>query len=476
MAGRVILVGAGPGGAGLLTLRGLEALKSAEVVVYDRLVDEEILRLIPKTAERINVGKNVGDHPVPQHRINEILLEKAQEGLRVVRLKGGDCFVFGRGGEELELPAKHGVDFEVVPGITSALAVPAFAGIPVTHRDYCASVHIITGHRKKNESLTLDFDALVRLDGTLVFLMSLATFPEIARGLMAAGMTGDMPCAIIENGARPEQRRWVTTVSGAEACIEENKVCSPAIFVVGCVCALSEELDWFDRLPLKGRRILVAPPDESAQQLDSILRGLGARVERLPAPRTELLDVALPEVGETLLLPAAASVDALFAALERCGLDARALCGVKLICGGRKAEDALLRHGICADGVARGASAEALKGCASGGKLRLLCSEEEAQRAECADVQNCAAWRSVYPESGETDWQACDCIALVTLSGVETVRRLSAGWDLQGMKAVCIGEKVADAAREIGLQAECASEKTLESVAVCIARVCGARV
>ena len=194
MAGKVILVGAGPGDAGLLTVKGRRELQRAEVVVFDRLVDEEIMKLIPEDAEKIDVGKRVADHPVPQPEINRILLHRAQEGKRVVRLKGGDCFVFGRGGEELELLAEHGVDFEVVPGITSALAAAAYGGVPATHRDFCSSVHIITGHRRRNESLSLDFDALVRLDGTLIFLMAVATFPEIAEGLMRAGMPAEMPC------------------------------------------------------------------------------------------------------------------------------------------------------------------------------------------------------------------------------------------------------------------------------------------
>ena len=195
--GNVILVGAGPGDPGLLTRKGLEAISQAEVVVFDRLVGPEILGLIPENAEKIDVGKQASNHPVPQYRINQILLEKALEGKRVVRLKGGDPFLFGRGGEELELLKEHGIPFQEVPGVTSALSVPAYAGIPVTHRDYCSSVHIITGHAKAGTELKIDFDALRRTKGTLVFLMGVTALPMICKGLLDSGMDGGMPAAVI---------------------------------------------------------------------------------------------------------------------------------------------------------------------------------------------------------------------------------------------------------------------------------------
>lgn len=191
--GKVYLVGAGPGDVGLLTTKGREMLQKAQVVVYDRLVSRDILELIPEEAIRIDVGKYAGRHPVPQERINEILREQALAGRQVVRLKGGDCFLFGRGGEELELLWESGVPFEVVPGIPSALAAPAYGGIPVTHRDFCSSVHIITGHKKEDGELSLDYDALIRLQGTLIFMMSVASGAEIAKGLMTHGMAVSMP-------------------------------------------------------------------------------------------------------------------------------------------------------------------------------------------------------------------------------------------------------------------------------------------
>lgn len=245
--GKVCLVGAGPGDPELMTVKGMKRLSQAEVVVYDRLVGPEILAMIPQSAEKIDVGKTAGSHPVPQHEISRILLEKAQEGKFVVRLKGGDSFVFGRGGEELELLAAHGIPFEVVPGITSAIAGPACAGIPVTHRDHCASFHVIAGHRRENGKLDMDYEALVRMGGTLVFLMSVANVPGIARGLIRGGMAGDMPCAMIERATLPNQRKLVSTLECIERDMCAADIRPPAIFVVGTVCGLSEKLDWFGK-------------------------------------------------------------------------------------------------------------------------------------------------------------------------------------------------------------------------------------
>ena len=192
--GKVWLVGAGPGDAGLLTIKGKKILEQAEVVVYDSLVGDSVLSMIPRTARLINVGKRAGNHLMKQEGINQVLLEEAQNGYRVVRLKGGDPFLFGRGGEELELLAEHQIPFEVVPGVTSSIAVPAYNGIPVTHRDFCSSVHIITGHKKAGQEYNIDFEALVRTGGTLVFLMGVTADVcrelgenGVARGVLLAG-------------------------------------------------------------------------------------------------------------------------------------------------------------------------------------------------------------------------------------------------------------------------------------------------
>ena len=264
--GIVYLVGAGPGDKELLTVKAVRLIEEADVIVYDRLVSESIMELIPDCCRRIDVGKNVGNHPVPQHEINKILLREAQAGQKVVRLKGGDPFVFGRGGEELELLADNGIPFEVVPGITSSISVPAYAGIPVTHRDFCSSLHIITGHAKEGADLAIDFDALVRLKGTLIFMMSVSTVGRIAKGLLLAGMEEDMPCAVIENGTYTKQRKFISDLAHIEEAVRRNGVKSPAVIAVGRVCSLSDRFDWFDGRPLKGRRILVTQPKSKASK------------------------------------------------------------------------------------------------------------------------------------------------------------------------------------------------------------------
>ena len=310
--GKVWLVGAGPGDTGLITVKGEQVLKEAQVVVYDALVGQGILNRIPKEAKLINVGKRSSHHLMKQEEINRILAEEAGKGLRVVRLKGGDPFLFGRGGEELELLreaekgrrvvrlkggdpflfgrggeelellAEKGIPYEVVPGVTSALAVPAYNGIPVTHRDFCSSLHIVTGHKRQGGEYDIDFEALVRAKGTLVFLMGVSALQEIMKGLLDGGMDPDMPAAILQKGTTARQKRIVATVATLPEEVERQGIETPAIIVVGKVCALSEEFGWFEKLPLKGQRILVTRPKERAGTLSDKLRVLGADVWEYP--------------------------------------------------------------------------------------------------------------------------------------------------------------------------------------------------
>ena len=246
MTGKVWLVGAGPGDPGLLTIKGRDVLQNADVVVYDALISPEILGMIPGHTRRIFAGKRSGNHFLPQEETNRVLLDEALAGNNVVRLKGGDPFLFGRGGEELELLAENGVPFEVVPGVTSAFAVPAYNGIPVTHRDYCSSVHIVTGHRRKDHSIDIDFEALVRTKGTLIFLMGIAALADLCSGLLNAGMDPDMPAAVLEKGTTKEQRRIAATVGTLETACKEACVQTPAILIVGKVCELADTFSWFE--------------------------------------------------------------------------------------------------------------------------------------------------------------------------------------------------------------------------------------
>ena len=336
--GQVILVGAGPGDPELMTLGGRKAIEEADVVVYDRLVGREILSWIPETAERIDVGKESSHHTVPQERISEILLEKALEGKRVVRLKGGDPFLFGRGGEELELLAEHGVPFREIPGVTSAIAVPAYAGIPVTHRDCCSSVHIVTGHQREGKPLSIAFDALVKTGGTLVFLMGVSALGAICRGLLGAGMDPQTPAAVVERGATPEQRVTLASLHDLPDEAARRQVKSPAVIVVGKVCAYAERFDWYDALPLKGKCVIVTRPKDRAGTLSDRLRALGARVEEMPCIETAPcdpcpeLDEAIASIGDYawLAFTSAAGVRTLMDYLDRTGRDVRALGAVRI--------------------------------------------------------------------------------------------------------------------------------------------------
>ena len=486
MKGKVTLVGAGPGDPGLLTRKGLEALQNAQVVVYDRLVSPAILALMPETAEQINVGKQAARHPVPQEQINQILLDKALEGKNVVRLKGGDPFLFGRGGEELELLAEHAVAFEEVPGITSAIAAPAYGGIPVTHRDCCSSLHIVTGHQRAGKELDIDFEALVRTKGTLVFLMGVSALEAICTGLLTAGMDPDTPAAVVERGTTPAQRRISATLTTLPAVAAEKQVESPAVIVVGQVCALAEEFDWFDQLPLKGKTVVVTRPKERSGTLSARLRTLGADVWEYPCIATVPLDPCPAVDGamerleeyEWLVLTSPAGVEALWRWLEGHGKDARALWSVKLAAIGPGTARALAGHGLKADYVPEVYDAAHLgAGLPAGGKVLALRAEEGSpaltealakRNIPCDDV---ASYRTLYenPRSQKLR-EAVESQAglLVTFTSASTVKgfvsTVGEDADFSRMVGMCIGAQTAAEARNYGIPVRVAREATMDAL------------
>jgi len=242
----VYLVGAGPGNPDLLTVKALRLLQTVDVVVYDRLVGAEILEQIPAGVKQVYVGKQTGHHVLPQDEINCQLVNLVRSGRSVVRLKGGDPFVFGRGSEEAEYLARHGIPFEVVPGITAASACSAYAGIPLTHRGLSRSVEFITGHCRNDEPLLLDWQSLARPDKTLVIYMGLANVVEIQQGLLGAGMAAEMPVAIIENGATKKQRRHITKLMDLEQSVQDKEFKAPVMFIIGKVVEFAAILDWFE--------------------------------------------------------------------------------------------------------------------------------------------------------------------------------------------------------------------------------------
>ena len=242
---KVYLVGAGPGDPDLLTVKALRLIQTADTVVYDRLVSPEILNLIPDTASRIYVGKATSRHTLSQTEINALLVDLARKRQRVVRLKGGDPFIFGRGGEEALALARNDIPFEVVPGITAAQACAAYAGIPLTHRGLARGVQFVTGHCKDNETLELDQTTLSDPEQTLVIYMGLANLPHIVRDLVEAGRDSDTPAAVIERGTTSRQRNIITTIGGLQQAIEQHTITSPAMLIIGPVVSLAEELEWF---------------------------------------------------------------------------------------------------------------------------------------------------------------------------------------------------------------------------------------
>ena len=486
--GSVILVGAGPGDPGLLTQKGRQAIENAQVVVYARLVSPAILSLIPRDAEKINVGKESSNHLVPQEEINRILLRKAQEDKRVVRLKGGDPFLFGRGGEELELLEAAGIPFQVVPGVTSALSVPAYAGIPVTHRDFCSSVHIITGHARAGAELHIDFEALRRTGGTLVFLMSVSSLPRICRGLLDAGMAPDMPAAVVERGTLPRQRKLVSTLEKLPSEAEKAGVKSPAIIVVGKVCALSSRFDWFDGLPMKGKTVVVTRPEDRSGTLTQRLRELGAEVVDYPCIRTVAREEN-PELEEAmenlsryrcLVFTSPAGPEIFFRRLRAAGRDARALSGLTLAAIGPKTAKAMERFGVTADLVPEtydsdhlAKALEAVEGpvllCRASRGSTALPEMLERKGIPFADVP---VYDTVYaaPAPQKVDALLGETL-LVTFTSASTVRGFVEslpGRDLKNVIGCCIGRQTEAEAKKYGLTTVVSQEATMESLVECI--------
>ncbi len=245
----VYLVGAGPGDPDLLTVKALRLIQQADIIVYDRLVSKEILELIPAGTQRIYVGKSTGQHHMTQDEINQLLVKLAkthrQSHKNIVRLKGGDPFIFGRGSEEAQYLVQHLIPFEYIPGITAAAACSAYAGIPLTHRGVARSVRLITGHCKSNQPLELNWDSLADAQTTLVFYMGLGSLQELRKGLIDAGLSAATPAAVVENGTTASQRRYVSTLEALPEDVIKNKVQSPALIIIGDVVNFAQQLDWF---------------------------------------------------------------------------------------------------------------------------------------------------------------------------------------------------------------------------------------
>src|SRR3954465_6772833 len=360
MPGKVFLVGAGPGDPGLLTARALELLASADVIIHDRLIPAGALAGVRPAPERLYRGEEGGGEQVPQDETNRLLVAKAQAAHTVVRLKGGDPFVFGRGGEEAQLLRAEGIEYEVVPGVPAGVAAAAYAGVPVTHRGLAPAVAFVTGHEDPAKPDTqLDWPGLAGFPGTLVFYMGVRALPRIAEQLIAAGRPADEPVVIVERGTLPRQRAVHGTLATIADRATEAGVRPPSITLVGPVAALGEELAWLDAArPLAGRRIAVTRARAQASALARRLRALGAEVVEAPAIRIEPLPVTVPDLRgyDLLCLTSPNGVHRLFEEVR----DARALAGPRIAVIGPGTARALREHGVEADIAPERSVAESL--------------------------------------------------------------------------------------------------------------------
>jgi len=493
--GMVYLVGAGPGDPGLLTIRGAWCLGRANVVIYDNLVDRSILNHAPEAAELIFAGKEGGHHYMTQDDISALLVEKAREADVVVRLKGGDPFIFGRGGEEALVLAREGISFEVVPGVSAAAAVPAYAGIPVTHRGLASQVAFITGHEDPTKpEADVDWEYLAGFSGTLVVLMGVKRLRENTARLMAGGMSPDTPASVVSRGATPRQRGVFGTLGTISDLVLEQGISAPAVLVVGAVASLRERLAWYDRLPLFGRRIVVTRASHQAGELSEMLLRLGAEPVELPS-----IEIAPPEDIRSAERAVAAATDydlvvftspngvgAFFSILKGQGKDSRALGRSVVAAMGPGTATALKEHGIVPDVmpdefIAEGL-AEAIIHRAPGGvkKKKALLFRAQGARAVLPErlaaagavVNDVAAYRAIRPETTrERIIEALEGADFLTFTSGSTATnlgemfRINTIWDDRSIvipQAVSIGPITSDAARRAGFHVAAeASEYTI---------------
>ncbi len=481
MSGIVYLVGAGPGDPGLMTRRSLELIASADAILYDRLIPPGALDGARPDAELRYVGKEPGAAALSQDETSALLVELARAGKRVVRVKGGDPFVFGRGGEEAEVLAAAGVAFEVVPGVTAGIAAPAYAGIPVTHRDAASAVAFVTGHEDPEKpGSALDWGALARFPGTLVLYMGIRQLPLIAERLTGAGRDPSEAAAVVERGTHPGQRTILDTLGGIAARAEAEEIRPPAITVVGPVAELRETIAWLERRPLHGEVVAVTRARAQASGLAGRLRELGAEVVETPAIRIEPRPVdgelrqAIGRIDQYALvcLTSPNGVRLLFDALNRAGDDARALARATVAAIGPGTATALAEHGIRADVVPARSVAEALVEALAPvdveGRRVLVARAAEARsvlpdalRERGAQVDDVALYDTVADPLSDAERAGLERATYVTFTSSSTVRFLleSGARPPADARIVSIGPITSATAEEHGLGVDVEAEQ-----------------
>ena len=493
--GKVFFVGAGPGERDLITIRGKQLIDSADAVVYDALANSALLPPGARETGRPElyyVGKRGGaKNPVSQHEINELLIKLARDGKRVVRLKGGDPFVFGRGSEEAQAMNDASITFEIVPGITAGIAAAAYAGIPVTHRGLSTSVTFVTGHEDpaKPHSQT-NWSALAKSGGTIVIYMGVKTLFNITDALIRGGMAPEMPAAVIQWGTHPRQRTVVATLDTIAARAEKANITAPAITVIGWSVVLRDELNWFEQRPLFGKRIVVTRATQQAQALSERLRELGAEVIEMPATQVARLDLAPLRAAirdlsryDWLMLTSQNAVAIFWEQLLGEGKDARALAGLKVAAVGPATAGALLEHGITVDVIPQRFVAEGLlevlrdRDDVAGKKVLYVTAEgsrdvlPKGLREIGADVAVIEAYRSIPDGAGaERLAKAIDAgkLDLATFTSGSAVRGYveAIGDDLaRHVPAVSMGPQTSEALQQAGIEVKAeAKESTLDGL------------
>jgi uroporphyrinogen III methyltransferase/synthase len=479
-SGCVFLVGAGPGDPGLLTLKGREVLAGADVVVFDALAPAALLAYAPPQAERIFVGKRAGQHAMKQEDVNELLVSRARAGDTVVRLKGGDPFVFGRGAEEASALAAAGIPFQVVPGVTAATAVAAYAGIPLTHRDLASCVTLITGHEAAGKDEPgLDWKALAALGGTIAIYMGVRRLDETCSRLMAEGLDPATPAAAIEWGTTPRQRTVAAELGTLAAAAADARLEPPALVVIGQVVAMRDAIGWSEEKPMFGLRVVVTRAAAQAGEFVAGLRDLGADVVEFPTIRMAppAQPGALRHAAERarefdwIVFTSVNGVQAFMDALGESALDARALAGCRVAAIGPATAGRLREHGIRADlqpeSHTSAAMAEALSGGGVAGK-RILCPQADLARDELrttleaagARVEGVEAYR-VLPETPDpaplVEMLSRDEVAWLTFTSPSAARSFFALVDVEAVRnsrarVASIGPVTSGALRELGVE------------------------
>ncbi len=489
MKSQVYLVGAGPGDAGLITQKGIDAIKTADVIVYDYLAAPELLNHARTTAELIDAGKRGGDHTLSQSEINRLIVKKALQGLTVTRLKGGDPFVFGRGGEEIETLIEAGVSFSIVPGVTSAIAAPAYAGIPLTHRRFASCATFITGHEDPDkQSSAINWNALAHTGGTLVFLMGVKNLPRITARLMKEGLAGDTPVALVRWGTTPAQETVTGTLSDIVAKVEQAGLKPPCIIIVGHVVSFRETMQWFESRPLFGKRIIVTRARKQASDMVTRLSDLGAQcleypVIKIVAPEdARPLDKAIEtlEDYDWLVFTSVNGVEMFFNRLFANKKDARALGRLQTASIGPATAARLLSYGVASDIVPESYRAEsvvtAFRNIPVNGRRVLLPRAAEARPVlpeeltkMGARVDEIPAYHTVLDNDGNEGLIAAlseknvDMITFTSSSTVKNFKRLLPPDRFEtltrGISVAAIGPITADTATENGFRVDVVAEE-----------------